>query len=218
MRCCSFWDFGGVGRSSSKAGRPQNRGQALAPVGTLRPFDRYAFTPTERGCSHIMLFGKRERAIRRIAIIEDEPLVAFDNEHLLGDAGYEVVATIDNFADALRLLEGGQAAPDLILCDIQLRGEGDGIDVARVAAAHGVPVLFVSGNCPTEARTLAIGCLAKPYSDKMLKTALQAVDRMLRGQPMKRLPPGLSLYDPTPMSDQAVPGSIEPEATSTAST
>jgi hypothetical protein len=43
-----------------------------------------------------MLFAKRERAIRRIVIIEDEPLIAFDNEHLLGEAGYEVVATIDN--------------------------------------------------------------------------------------------------------------------------
>jgi CheY-like chemotaxis protein len=40
-----------------------------------------------------MLFGKRERAIRRILIVEDEPLVAFDNEHLLRECGYEVVAT-----------------------------------------------------------------------------------------------------------------------------
>ena len=38
-----------------------------------------------------MLFGKRERLIRRILIVEDEPLVAFDNEYLLKDAGYEVV-------------------------------------------------------------------------------------------------------------------------------
>ncbi|MDB5670357.1 MAG: response regulator [Alphaproteobacteria bacterium] len=142
-----------------------------------------------------MLFGKRERAIRRIAIIEDEPLIAFDNEHLLGEAGYEVVATIDNFADALRLIESDRPAADLILCDINLRGEGDGIDVARAAASRNIPVLFVSGNCPSEARSIAVGCLAKPYSGKMLKNALVALDRRLRGLPMKRIPPGLSLYD-----------------------
>ena len=137
-----------------------------------------------------MLFAKRERAIRRIAIVEDEPLVAFDNEHLLGEAGYEVVATLDNFTDTVRLLDQEEDGIDLILCDIKLRGEGDGMDVARAAALHKVPVLFVSGSCPLDARTLAVGCLAKPYSDKMLKTALLALDRRLQGKPVKRIPAG----------------------------
>ena len=52
-----------------------------------------------------MLFGKRERLIRRILIVEDEPLVAFDNEHTLTDAGYEVVATVDSYADAAEVIE-----------------------------------------------------------------------------------------------------------------
>jgi two-component system, response regulator PdtaR len=140
-----------------------------------------------------MLFGKRERAIRRIVVVEDEPLIAFDIEHMLGEAGYEVVATVDNLADVTRLI--GEEAIDLILCDIQLRGEGDGMDVARAAAAKNVPVLFVSGNCPVDAQTLGVGCLAKPYSERTLKSALNALDRKLRGQPVKRLPPGLSLYE-----------------------
>jgi DNA-binding response OmpR family regulator len=148
------------------------------------------------GENNIMLFGKRERAIDRIVIVEDEPLIAFDSEHLLGEAGYEVVATVDNLADVTRLL--AEEKFDLILCDIQLRGDGDGMDVARAAAARGVPVLFVSGNCPTESPSLAIGCLAKPYSERTLKSALAAVDRVLRGEKMKRLPPGLSLYENAP--------------------
>ena len=40
-----------------------------------------------------MLFGKRNRVVKRILIVEDEPLTAFDNETMLTDAGYEVVAT-----------------------------------------------------------------------------------------------------------------------------
>lgn len=139
-----------------------------------------------------MLFGKRERAIRRIVIVEDEPLVAFDNEHMLSDAGYEVVATVDTLADAVKVIEG--EALDLVLSDIRLRGEGDGIGVARAAAAKGIPVLFVTGNCPAEAVDLAIGCLAKPYTERDLKSALDAVDDHVRGKRPKKLPPGLSLH------------------------
>ena len=140
-----------------------------------------------------MLFGKRERAIRRILIVEDEPLVAFDNEHLLRECGYEVVATVDTLADAVRVL--GEQEVDLVLSDIQLNGDGDGMDVARAAGARAVPVLFVTANCPHEARSLGIGCLAKPYTDKVLRNALEAVDRKVQGKRTKKLPVGLSLYE-----------------------
>ena len=140
-----------------------------------------------------MLFDKHERAIRRILIVEDEPLVAFDNEHLLGEAGYEVVATVDTLAEAVRVL--ADEPVDLVLSDIKLNGEGDGMDVARAAAAKNVPVLFVTGNCPAEARSLGVGCLAKPYTDRILRHALDALDRTLQGKKVRRLPAGLSLYE-----------------------
>jgi DNA-binding response OmpR family regulator len=141
-----------------------------------------------------MLFGKRERAIKRILVVEDEPLVAFDNEHVLRESGYEVVATVDNLADAVRVLSEEEDV-HLVMSDITLSGDGDGTDVARAAATKGVPVLFVTGACPIEARSLAVGCLAKPYTDRMLKNALAAVDRRLRGEPVKRMPAGLSIYE-----------------------
>lgn len=140
-----------------------------------------------------MLFNKRVRVIERILIVEDEPLVAFDNEHLLAECGYEVVATVDNLADATRVLTEDQV--HLVLSDIRLRGEGDGVDVAKAAAVKGVPVLFVSGVCPVEAQNWAVGCLAKPYTDKMLRAALEALDTKLAGRPVKRIPAGLSLYE-----------------------
>lgn len=140
-----------------------------------------------------MLFGKRERTIRRIMIVEDEPLVAFDNEHMLSEAGYEVVATVDNLAEATRVIQ--EEKVDLILSDVKLNGDGDGMDVARAAAAKGVPVLFVTGNCPIEAQTLGIGCLAKPYTDKILKSALEVLDQKLQGRAVKKLPPGLHIYE-----------------------
>ena len=140
-----------------------------------------------------MLFARRERAIRRLIIVEDEPLVAFDNEHLLSEAGYEVVATVDSLAEAKAVIE--MEPLDLVLSDIRLNGEGDGLDVARAAAARGVPVLFVSGHCPVEARGLGLGCLAKPYTEKTLKAALDAIDALMQGKAVRKLPAGLSLYE-----------------------
>ena len=139
-----------------------------------------------------MLFGKRERRIRRILIVEDEPLVAFDNEHMLADAGYEVVATVDSFAAAAETIAAEQI--DLVLTDITLAGEGDGFDVARAAAAKGVPVLIVTGDCTADAASLALGCLAKPYSERVLLGALNALDAHIRGSKSKKLPEQLTLY------------------------
>ena len=42
-----------------------------------------------------MIFGRKRRVITRLLVVEDEPLVAFDTEHLLTEEGYEVVATVD---------------------------------------------------------------------------------------------------------------------------
>ncbi len=140
-----------------------------------------------------MLFGKRERLIRRIMVVEDEPLVAFDNEYLLKDAGYEVVATVDSLAAARAVIESERL--DLILTDLKLSGDGDGTGVARLARAQGVPVLFVTGHDLEEARGLGLGCLTKPYSDKVLKGALKALERHLQGRKLKKLPPQLTLYD-----------------------
>ena len=52
-----------------------------------------------------MIFGRKRRVITRLLVVEDEPLVAFDTEHLLTEEGYEVVATVDRVADAVAAIE-----------------------------------------------------------------------------------------------------------------
>jgi two-component system, response regulator PdtaR len=138
-----------------------------------------------------MLFGKHKRIVNRILIVEDEPLTAFDTENLLTDEGFEVVATLDRFADAIATLDRGPV--DLILCDVRLTGERTGIDLALEGRRRRIPVLFVTGAPPDNASELAIGCLMKPYSARALKAALAAVDKYLAGE--KASPPkGLTLY------------------------
>jgi DNA-binding response OmpR family regulator len=139
-----------------------------------------------------MLFGKRERVVNKILIVEDEPLTAFDNETMIADAGYEVVATLDRYADAIETLDREKV--DLILCDVRLSGERSGIDLARVAKDRGIPVLFSTGLAPDNASELVVGCLMKPYTDRTLKAALKAVDRHLAGEKAKP-PKGLTLFD-----------------------
>ena len=140
-----------------------------------------------------MLFGKRKRIVKRILVVEDEPLVAFDNESTLGDLGYDVVATVDSFEDAIELIEREQI--DLILSDLRLQGDRTGLDLARAAKKRGVPVLFATGHhLPDEAADLAIGVLTKPYSERTLRGALESIDRMLAGQQPKP-PRGMQLFD-----------------------
>ena len=142
-----------------------------------------------------MLFGKPKRIVKRILIVEDEPLTAFDNETMLVEAGYEVVATHDRCADAIATLEREQV--DLILSDVRLAGERTGVDIARAAKELGIPVLFSTGQAPEGSSQLAVGCLLKPYTSRALKAALQAVDQHLAGKKVDTVK-GLTLYAASP--------------------
>jgi DNA-binding NarL/FixJ family response regulator len=139
-----------------------------------------------------MLFSRKARKLRRVLVVEDEPLVAFDNEHVLADAGYEVVGTVDTAEAAIELM--AENPPDIVLCDVTIAGERDGMDVARAAGEKDIKVLFVTASCPLEAQALAVGCLAKPYLPRDLSDAIAAVDATLAGRKPRRVPGNLSLY------------------------
>ena len=139
-----------------------------------------------------MLFGKRKRVVNRILIVEDEPLTAFDNEVMLGDLGSEVVATLDSFEDAIERLDSEEI--DLILSDFRLSGERTGLDLARAAKQRRIPIVFSTGHqLPPESVQLALGCISKPYSERTLKLALNAVDKRLSGKAAKP-PKGVELF------------------------
>lgn len=130
-----------------------------------------------------MLFGRRKQVVKRILIVEDEPLTAFENENMLGDCGYEIVATVDDFDSALGIIEA--EVVDLILSDVRLRSQQTGIDLARAAKAKGIPTLFATGHPYPGAREVAVGCLLKPYSDLQLKSAIECVDKHLQRAKVK---------------------------------
>ena len=139
-----------------------------------------------------MIFRRKKRRIERLLLVEDEPLVAFDTEHFLGDAGFEVVATVDSVVDAVQVIASEEEI-DLVLVDLSL-ADGSGITVAHAARARGIEVLFVTGNCPGEARVLAAGCLSKPYPQRDLLAAIDAIEAVLDGAEPKRIPQSFSLF------------------------
>ena len=138
-----------------------------------------------------MLFGKRKRIVKRILIVEDEPLTAFDNEVMLGDAGYEIVATLDGYDEAADVIEREQI--DLILSDVRLRSQETGIELAKLTKSKGIRTLFATGHKLPAAAECAIGCLTKPYTERQLKAALECVDRHLAGEKPKA-PKGVQLF------------------------
>jgi two-component system, response regulator PdtaR len=138
-----------------------------------------------------MLFGKRKQVVKRILIVEDEPLTAFDNENILRDAGYEIVATVDDLDEALDVLDREEV--HLVLSDVRLRKQQSGIHLARAAHEKGIPTMFATGQAYPGASQIAVGCLLKPYTDRQLCKAIECVDRHLQGHAVKA-PKGLELF------------------------
>jgi DNA-binding response OmpR family regulator len=139
-----------------------------------------------------MLFGKRARKIQRILIVEDEPLIAFDTEHVLTEGGYQVVGTVDSVEAALEVIASKKL--DLALVDLGLTDGGSGVEVAAAARRAGLHVLFITGRCPKGAESLGIGCLEKPFTQKDLRSAIEAIETLLSRGSVKKVPPGLHLY------------------------
>ena len=84
-----------------------------------------------------------DKALARILIVDDHPVVRQGLKMALGQAGFSVCGEAGDMAEALRAIEAGQ--PDLILADLDLEG-ASGIDLIRaVKEAHSdLPVLILS--------------------------------------------------------------------------
>jgi CheY-like chemotaxis protein len=113
-----------------------------------------------------------------ILIVEDEILTALAASATLAELGYEVIDIAATADDALRAATTRR--PDLVLMDITLDGEADGITAAtQLRARFDLPVLFVSAH--TDHRTMAraaaakpVGYLFKPYTPQQLGRAVAA--------------------------------------------
>jgi len=79
----------------------------------------------------------------RILIVEDESVSALFLRRMLEKAGYQVVDTVRSGEDAI--VKAGQIKPDLMLMDIKLDGEINGVEAAgTIQELHGIPSIFMT--------------------------------------------------------------------------
>ena len=91
--------------------------------------------------------------MKKILIVEDEAIVAMENKMNLTKAGFLVLGSFSSAEDAL--LKIAETSPDLILMDIKLKGDLNGIDaVSIIREKNNIPVVFLTGNSDNKTQLL----------------------------------------------------------------
>lgn len=113
----------------------------------------------------------------KIIITEDDPVTVRYMEHNAKMLGYEIAGITDSAEEAIQLCKTKQ--PDIVLMDINLSGQLDGIDAAKtIINSLNIPVLFVSNNLDNETLQRAVssnsyGYLLKPIKKEQLYTMVE---------------------------------------------
>ncbi|MFP5269998.1 response regulator [Coleofasciculus sp.] len=113
----------------------------------------------------------------KILVIEDERVVALSIQNRLEALGYIITANVISAEVALTRIR--QNPPDLVLMDIQLKGEMDGIEAAaQMRQQFQLPIVYLSAYNDEETLERAkftepYGYLLKPFESKDLATTIE---------------------------------------------
>ena len=113
----------------------------------------------------------------RLIIVEEEVIIASDLENRLTGLGYEICGRAERGDQALELVE--KHRPDLVLMDIVIKGEMNGIEAAEIIREKwGAPVIFLTAYHDSERLEQAkpsrpFGYVLKPFQDRDLKVTIE---------------------------------------------
>ncbi|MBD1808201.1 response regulator [Microcoleus sp. FACHB-SPT15] len=113
----------------------------------------------------------------RLLIVEDEGIVALNIQNRLQGLGYSVVATVSSGEEAIQV--AGETRPDLILMDIKLDGNVDGIEAAaEINRLFHLPVVYLTAYTNDETLNRAkltepYGYILKPFEARDLCTTIE---------------------------------------------
>lgn len=123
----------------------------------------------------------------KILIVEDEMIIAANISLQLTTLGYEIIGIVPRSEDALTCVEQDQ--PDIVLMDINLKGDLDGIEtVKRIQKNHDVAVIYLTANADEANFNRAKGThphafISKPFKKLDLQRAIElTVDRLQQEQ------------------------------------
>jgi diguanylate cyclase (GGDEF)-like protein len=112
-----------------------------------------------------------------ILLVEDEGIIARDVAETLTRLGYVVTGIASEGAQAVSLAQ--KIEPDLVVMDVSLRGDIDGIQAARqIQERSPVPIIFLTGHTDEETLHRAVltgplGYLIKPFQETELHCAIE---------------------------------------------
>jgi PAS domain S-box-containing protein len=113
----------------------------------------------------------------RILVVEDEGIIAEDIRVSLRDLGYDVFAVVTTGEEAVRTAE--ESRPDLVLMDVVLQSEMDGIEAAnRIRSRLEVPIIYLTAYADDKMLERAkitepFGYLIKPFRDRELHSTIE---------------------------------------------
>lgn len=126
----------------------------------------------------------------RILVVEDESIVAFNLQQRLTHLGYDVPSIAVSGRECMEQVAATQ--PDLVLMDIHIQGDLDGIEVAsRLQREHTVPVIYLTAYSEDSTlerarETHPYGYLLKPFSERELHASIQmALERHRLGRALE---------------------------------
>jgi len=120
----------------------------------------------------------------RILIVEDNGSFALEMEMNVAEMGYEVIGIWSKGEEALRDIPG--LKPDLVIMDINLEGEMDGLELAHRLEHTAIPILFITVHDEPEyfenaRKSNWAGYLVKPFDRISLQAALEVALRQRNG-------------------------------------
>jgi DNA-binding NarL/FixJ family response regulator len=124
------------------------------------------------------------RPLASVLVVENEQLVAQHVSNVLRRGGFAVAGIVATGLDALEQVE--HANPDLVVMDISLDGELDGVDVGRrLAETRATPIVYLTGRYDNDTlarirATNAVGFVVKPFSNEQLHSAVVLATAHLR--------------------------------------
>ncbi|MDP3563063.1 MAG: response regulator [Methanoregula sp.] len=113
----------------------------------------------------------------KILLVEDDDIIARVEDWRLKNLGYTVCGRATNGAEAIELAMNKK--PDIVLMDINIRGDMDGIETTkRIKAVYNVPVIYVTSHSDGATlerakETKPDGFIIKPFDDNDLRVAIE---------------------------------------------
>lgn len=113
----------------------------------------------------------------KILIVEDEEFIALELATRLNQLGYTVCKNVTNATDAIE--EVKRCKPDIILMDIRIKGDVDGIELAKtIRDTKKIPIIYITAFSDPHTlnrakETLPYGYLTKPIGEKDLRICLE---------------------------------------------